>query len=102
MNRRAGAWLTRWKLMAGLLAATFLFSGCVYLRLLQVKRQLGDFDRFFALDRHEGLRISCLTPVLLTGDFRWLGITPETIKRLGQSEEWHVRWVKDVPAGANE
>jgi hypothetical protein len=79
-----------------------LLSGCVYLRLLQVKRQLGSFDRFFALETTDGVRLSCLTPVLFTEDFRWLGITPESTKRLGRSEQWRVRWVKDTPPAANE
>jgi hypothetical protein len=102
MNRRAGASPARWTRVAGLIAATLLLTGCVYLRLLEVKRQLGAFDRFFALETTDGIRLSCLTPVLLTGDFRWLGITPETTKRLGESEQWQIRWVKEVPAGTKE
>jgi hypothetical protein len=80
----------------------FLLSGCVYLRLLHVKRQLASFDRYFSLDTKDGVRLGCLDPVLLTGDFRWLGITPETTKKLGQSEQWNVRWVKEVAAGASD
>jgi hypothetical protein len=88
--------------LAGLAAVACLLSGCVYLRLLEVKRQLAAFDRFFALETTDGVRLACLTPVLLTGDFRWLGIVPESTKRLGQSEQWRVRWVKEVPANTSE
>lgn len=102
MNRPAGRSPARWALVAGLVATALLLSGCVYLRLLEVKRQLGAFDKFFAVETRDGLRLSCLTPVLLTGDFRWLGITPETTRRLGESEQWKVRWVKEVPAGTKE
>lgn len=93
---------TRRLLALGLAAVALLLGGCVYLRLLEVKRQLGDFDRFFTLDTSDGVRLGCLTPVLLTGDFRWLGITPETVTKLGQSEQWKVRWVKQVPPGSTE
>lgn len=79
-------------------AAVLLLSGCIYLRLLALKRQLGDFDRNFTLQTHEGLRLKCLNPVLLAGDLRWLGIVPETTTKLGRFELWRVRWVKEVDA----
>jgi hypothetical protein len=69
----------------GLAALGLLLGGCVYLRLLAFKRQLADFDRHFTLQTDDGLRLGCLTPVLLPEDFRWLGLTPETVKTLGQS-----------------
>ena len=79
-----------------------VLSGCVYLRLLEFKRQLADFDRFFTLKTDDGLRLACLTPVLLAEDFRWLGLTPASVKTLGQSEQWRIRWVKQLPPGARE
>lgn len=91
------------RLLAGsLLAGCLLLGGCVYLRLLEFKQQLGDFDRFFTLKTDDGLRLACLTPLLLAEDFRWLGLTPETVKTLGQSERWRIRWVKQLPPGAKE
>jgi len=95
----------RWArgIVPALLASlALLLGGCVYLRLLEVKRQLGDFERFFTLDTSDGIRIGCLTPVLLTGDFRWFGITPESVRSLGQAEQWRVRWIKQVPEGRKE
>lgn len=79
-----------------------LLSGCVYLRLLEFKRQLADFDRHFTLKTDDGLRLVCLSPILLAEDFRWLGVTPESVKTLGESERWRIRWVKQLPLGARE
>lgn len=79
-----------------------LLSGCVYLRLLEFKRQLADFDRHFTLQTDDGLRFASLDPVLLTEDFRWLGVTPERVTTLGQSEQWRIRWAKQLPPGARE
>jgi hypothetical protein len=48
MMKPAPIW--RRRLIAdGLAGIALLFSGCVYLRLLAVKRQLADFDRNFTL-----------------------------------------------------
>jgi hypothetical protein len=82
--------------------AVVSFSGCVYLRLLELKRQFSQFDRFFSLQTETGLRLTCLKPVLLTDDVRWLGIKPESAKRTGQAELWQVRWVKQPPPGPKE
>ena len=83
----------------GLIAVVLLLSGCVYLRLLEFKRQLEAFDRYFTIEAKDGLHLGCLKPILLSEDFRWLGFTPATTQRLGQSEQWHVRWVKQLPPG---
>jgi hypothetical protein len=85
------------------LAASGLFlTGCVYLRLLAFKGQLADFDRNFTLQTDEGLRLTCRTPVVLAADFRWLGIAPETTQTLGASEQWRIRWRKELPPGVRE
>ena len=89
-------------LACGLAAATLLLGGCIYLRLLEVKNQLGDFDRNFALDSGDGLTLVCKTPVLRTDDVRWIGLKPETTVREQKHEQWQVRWVKDLPAGVTE
>lgn len=97
---RVGRWSVgrRW-IAAALACATLLLGGCVYLRLLELKRQFAQFDRHFALHTSDGLRIVAQHPVLLTEDVRWLGLRPETIRRLGQAEQWHIRWVKQLPPG---
>jgi len=85
-----------------LMVATLLLSGCVYLRLLELKLQLGKFDEYFALQTNDGLAIICHTPVLRTDDVRWIGLKPESTKKLGRAEHWQVRWVKQLPPGITE
>ena len=79
-----------------------LSSGCVYLRLLELKLQIDRFDKFFGLQTHDGLAIICHTPVLKTSDIRWMGVKPEKIQKLGQAEKWQVRLVKQLPPGVTE
>jgi hypothetical protein len=82
--------------------AAVLFTGCVYLRLLELKHQIAAFDRNFAVQTDDGVRIVCRNPVLLSGDVRWIGLTPERTRRVGSAEEWHVRWVKELPPTVHE
>ncbi|MEY4938797.1 MAG: hypothetical protein RIQ93_532 [Verrucomicrobiota bacterium] len=90
-QRRPRWW--RVSVAGGMIGLMLCLSGCVYLRLLQLKRQLADFDHNFVLSTASGLHLRCLEPVLLTSDLRWLGFEPATIRRLGTSEQWHIRWV---------
>lgn len=71
---------------AAAVAALFLLSGCVYLRLLDVKRQLVDFDKNFAVGGRAELVIEFLQPVLFQRDVRFLiGAPPsgETLTETG-------------------
>jgi hypothetical protein len=47
-------------------------TGCVYLRLLAVKRQLNDFENNFELNDQNGLNLVFKNPVLLSDDIIWL------------------------------
>ena len=85
-----------------LVALSVLLSGCVYLRLLQLKRQLNDFDRHFTLDTTTGVRLNCLEPVLFADDVRWLGFEPAVVSPLPDGEHWHIRWTKVPPPDARE
>lgn len=85
-----------------LVGLSLFLSGCVYLRLLELKQQLGRFDQHFSLATNDGLTLVCHQPVLRTDDLRWIGVKPEIIRRLGQAEHWHVRWVKSLPADVTE
>ncbi|MGC4071576.1 MAG: hypothetical protein QM760_03530 [Nibricoccus sp.] len=85
-----------------LLAAAILFSGCVYFRLLDLRKQLSQFDTHFKADITDGVRIEFLEPVLLADDVRWLGIYPETITTAAEKETWRVRWLKEAPPGDPE
>lgn len=79
-----------------------LLSGCVYLRLLELKRQFADFDRHFAVQSDRGLRLECLHPVLRADDIRFLGLHPANIRKLGAAEQWRIRWVKQPAPNVRE
>lgn len=91
------------RIAALLLASAALFlSGCVYLRLLELKKQLARFDEHFVLQTREGVGLVCQNPILTTADVRWIGLRPEQTKTLGRAEQWQVRWVKQLPVGVAE
>ncbi len=79
-----------------------LLTGCVYLRLLQLKNQIGHFERNFVVHTDEGVRIECRKPVLKTEDVRWFGLEPEVRTPGDDSETWQVRWVKQLPPEVTE
>jgi hypothetical protein len=85
-----------------LVLGCLVLGGCVYLRLLEFKHQLADFDHQFTLQTDEGLRLGCVNPVLLAEDFRWLGVVPGQVKTVGSAERWSVRWAKELPPGTTE
>lgn len=93
---------TRICLAFALASAALFLGGCVYLRLLELKKQLGDFDRHFALQTADGVGLICHTPVLTPSDVRWIGLRPEQTRTLGRAEQWQVRWVKQLPVGIAE
>lgn len=86
----------------GLAVVALLLGGCVYLRLLELKRQFAKFDQHFALQTDDGLRIIAQHPVLRIDDVRFIGLRPETTRTLGHAELWQVRWVKQLPPGTDE
>jgi hypothetical protein len=83
------------------LATLLLLSGCVYLRLLELKNQLADFDRFFAVDLHDGVKLTLKKPVLLDEDMAFFKLVPESRERIGTAERWRFRWIK-ANAGPEE
>jgi hypothetical protein len=101
MIRPPRKWRARYLPALTFCAAAFLLGGCVYLRLLALKHQLGDFNRNFGLQTSDGLRLTCFNPVLLPADLRWLGIVPEKTAKKGRAEQWWVHWVKE-PANEPE
>ncbi len=52
-----------------LLALAFSLSSCVWLRLLELKHQLGDFDENFATEASDHFTLVFKHPMLLNGDF---------------------------------
>lgn len=91
-RRASGRILCR---LVPLLAACLLLEGCVYLRLLELKHQFADFDRFFAVDDSDGLTLTLKKPVLQTEDLAFFDLAPENETRLGVALRWHLRWIKD-------
>jgi len=77
-----------------LLFSVFLFSlsGCVYLRLLEAKNQLADFERNFRVQVAGGyFHLDFLNPVLLSDDFRYLTkLHPSRIEKLPQGYKWYL------------
>lgn len=92
----------RLSLAAALGLVALLLGGCVYLRLLELKKQFARFDENFTLETAHGLKLRARDPVLRASDVRWIGIRPETIDKLGGAERWHVRWLKQLPEGVTE
>lgn len=76
-------------------AACLLLSGCVYLRLLELKKQFSHFEENFTVPATEDLTIHCLHPLLKADDLRWIGAEPKTITPRANGEEWLIRWVKE-------
>jgi len=61
----------RWTLL-GLTLLCSLSFGCVYLRLLQLRKQLADFDANFTLIHSPGAYLTAKNPVLKPRDLVWL------------------------------
>ncbi len=79
----------RFSLLA-LLVPLVLLSGCVYLRLLEVKRQLRDFDANFGLTGRPFLSIDLKHPVLTGKDVTFLiGALPRTVTPGDDADVWH-------------
>jgi hypothetical protein len=93
---------TRAWIALGMACSGLLLGGCVYLRLLELKNQLANFERHFNLQTDDGLRILCRNPVLGQNDVRWLGLKPASMRKLGVAEQWHVRWEKELPPGVKD
>jgi hypothetical protein len=92
-KRARGIWPPGWRipvLLAGALGCLTL-SGCIYLRLLELRNQLAAFDRYFEADLREGVKITCRKPVLLDGDMAFFRLVPESRERVGVAERWQFR-----------
>jgi hypothetical protein len=55
-------------------------NGCIFLRLLKVKRQMKDFDRYFQVEDQNELSLTFLEPVMLMKDINWLAKAKPTIQ----------------------
>jgi hypothetical protein len=71
------------------------FGGCVYLRLLEVKLQLVDFEKYFKIEQRNGLSLVCLKPVLSTQDISALAKRGPTFAEAGAPQTvWQYHFTK--------
>ena len=72
--------LLRYVLLAALLLS---LNGCVYLRLLELKNQFAEFDKYFRVEAGEHFVVRFLHPVLYLDDFSELAkIEPTRVENL--------------------
>lgn len=89
-------------LLALLCTAVLSTSGCVFLRLLELKNQLAEFDRNFAVDHEDGLTLRFLHPVLLERDMWLLGLPPTLREPSATGVTWTLIFEKLHPAPPSE
>lgn len=83
-----------------LLCAALLLSGCVWLRLLDLKGQLAEFDQNVRVEvANQHFILHLLHPVLLSEDFPALTkLNPSRIEKLPQGERWFLAFRNDPAA----
>ena len=86
MGRRSGTPVLYLSIPLAALLLLLPLSGCVYLRLLQIKKQLLEFDRNFSLSGRSSLVIEFKNPVLYAKDARFL-IGADPLSRTPGDEE---------------
>jgi len=85
------------------LSLIILTTGCVFLRLLEVKRQLNDFNNYFQINDQNGFSLVFLKPTLHTDDILWLAKRPPTSKEVkDQVEVWTYLFEKDYRGQKDE
>ncbi len=87
-----------------LLLITTLLTGCVYYRLLKLKRQFENFEDNFELEDKKGLTLVFKNPILYKNDIKWL-LNNEPTKILdasGEQNTWIYILTKKNPEGVNE
>ncbi len=75
-------------LLLTLIFCALTMSGCVYLRMLEVKKQFNQFDKYVEVDKENGLTLSFLDPILYDDDIKWLGFPPASRSTRSGSTTW--------------
>lgn len=88
--------------IASLILAGLLLTGCVYLRLLQLKWQLASFDEYVEVEHKDGLAFVFKKPLLLTDDMRWLGFFPSETEKDGEFDHWNMIFDKQYKEPSDE
>jgi len=87
----------------GFLFLMAMISGCVFLRLLEVKRQLNDFNNYFQINDQNVFSLVFLKPTLHTEDILWLAKRSPTLKEVkDQVEVWTYLFEKDYRGKKDE
>lgn len=88
---------------SSLLIVLLLVTGCIFLRLLEVKRQLNDFEDNFRIEEKRGLTLVMLKPVLYSEDLVWL-MKNEPVKKenISDGELWKYVLEKQYPVKKRE
>ena len=87
-------------LLAGLGLA---LTGCVYTRLLALKNQLGEFEKFVEIEDQGDLVLRFKQPVLLSEDLIWLTqLQPTEKKETAIQKDWLWRMRKEPIANLTE
>lgn len=78
-------------------------SGCVYLRLLEVKNQLGDFDEFFQVEVAENFTLHFREPVVFSDDIKYLSrLKPTSNHSVAAGKQWDYNFRKLDASGEIE
>ncbi|MDX9754121.1 MAG: hypothetical protein RBU29_09185 [bacterium] len=86
---------TKLPLLIALLLLILTQSGCVYLRLLEVKNQLKDFDLNFRIETGEQLIVHALDPVITDSDLLYLTkVDPSSVQTRQNRTQWTYRFEK--------
>ncbi len=86
------------------LLITTLLSGCVYYRLLKLKRQFANFEENFELEDKKGLTLVFKNPILYKDDIKWLLNNEPTniLDEEGDQNSWIYILTKKNPEGVKE
>ena len=80
--------MKKYTVVSFLLLFAVLSSGCIYLRLLEVKNQIAQFDQHFIIDKDDGLTLTFLKPVLSEDDVKWMGFYPTIEVEIDGQKKW--------------
>jgi hypothetical protein len=94
--------MKRLALMMPALIVLLSASGCVFLRLLELKHQLADFDENFSVDTEDGITVRFLNPVILERDMWLLGLPPSVKDVYPTHTTWIHIFEKQYASGHRE
>lgn len=87
---------------AALAAAVLTSGGCAYIRLLDAKSQLAEFDRYVEVSIGQDLVIDLREPTLTASDIRKLGVHPRSESRVDGEAVWDVALEKVIAKNSRE